>query len=95
MRQRELVRQALLLKHNEVDFQLAETNSAKDFEPKVGELPQVFRSIGLWICRLREPNHLATFVSSKQGAVHRVNPAITGGSVQATEDFKKQSLSGI
>jgi hypothetical protein len=39
--QRELVRQALLLKHNEVEFQLAETKSAKDFEPKVGEnLPQ-------------------------------------------------------
>jgi hypothetical protein len=39
--QREQVRKAVLTKHNDVEFQLAETKSAKDFEPKVGTtLPQ-------------------------------------------------------
>jgi hypothetical protein len=39
--QREQVRKAVLTTHNNVEFQLAETKSAKDFEPKVGvTLPQ-------------------------------------------------------
>jgi hypothetical protein len=39
--QREQIRKAVLTKHSDVEFQLAETKSAKDFEPKVGAtLPQ-------------------------------------------------------
>src|SRR5262245_39601298 len=35
--QREQVRKAVLTEHSDIQFQLAATKSAKDFEPKVGE----------------------------------------------------------
>ena len=46
--QREQIRQALLSKHTEIEFQLPETKPAKDFTPKIGtELPSGVKPDGL------------------------------------------------
>jgi|SRR5207248_11501595 hypothetical protein len=46
--QREQIRQALLSKHTEIEFQLPETKPAKDFAPKNGaKLPEAVKPDGL------------------------------------------------
>ena len=46
--QRERIRQTLLIKHTEVEFRLKTTQSAKDFNPKIGAaLPKGVKPDGL------------------------------------------------
>ena len=64
--QRERIRQTLLAKHTEVEFQLPTTKPAKDFTPKVGaQLPQGVKPDGIPSELIQEIPELADYGYSK------------------------------
>jgi len=87
--QRERIRQTLLIKHTEVEFRLKTTQSAKDFNPKIGAaLPKGVKPDGLpseltadpAACRLRlceneRPNSFGKCDDGKDRRHHSRNAA--------------------
>ena len=90
--QRERIRQTLLSKHTEVEFQLPTTKSAKDFTPKIGaKLPSGIKPDGLPSELTQQMPELADYGYSKMKDQIFLLNAMTGEIVEMIPETQPQS----
>jgi hypothetical protein len=90
--QRERIRQTVLTKHTEVEFQLPTTKPAKDFTPKVGaQLPQGVKPDGIPSELIQEIPELANYGYSKMKDQILLVNAMTGKIVEIIPETQPQS----
>jgi hypothetical protein len=90
--QRERVRQALLIKHTEVEFRLKTTKAAKDFTPKIGaKLPKGVKPDGLPSELIQQIPPLADYGYAKMKDQILIVNALTGKIVQIIPETHPQT----
>jgi len=90
--QRERIRQTMLTKHTEVEFQLPTNKSAKDFTPKIGaQLPQGVKPVGVPSELIQEIPELADYGYSKMKDQILLVNAMTGKIVDIIPETQPQT----
>jgi hypothetical protein len=90
--QRERIRQTLLSKHTEIEFQLPTTKPAKDFTPKVGaQLPNAIKPDGLPSELTQQIPELVDYGYSKMKDQILLVNAMTGEIVEIIPETQPQT----
>lgn len=90
--QREQIRQTLLTKHTEVEFQLKSTKSAKDFTPQKGaKLPKGIKPDGLPFELIQKIPQLADYGYTKMKDQILLVNALTGKIVEIIPETQSQT----